>query len=114
MGEMPPYNVPEQDDSNTEARMLSAESIRQAIHRKPFRPFRLRAADGMDYDVPHPECLLFSGSSRSLVLANGHDGFAFLEVLLISAVVYPDVPQDAAAPETMDAPDRPTGGDTPN
>ena len=38
--------------------MLSQNEIRDIVHATPFKPFRLRLADGKALRVPHPEFVL--------------------------------------------------------
>ena len=34
---------------------MTLQQIRAALRAAPFRPFKLRTADGSSFDVPHPE-----------------------------------------------------------
>jgi hypothetical protein len=47
---------------------MSQKNIRDLIHHSPFKPFRLRLADGKDLRVPHPDFALVT--AEYVVVAN--------------------------------------------
>ncbi len=47
--------------------MMSADTLREILHTKPFEPFRVVMSSGERYNVMHPEMALVT--SRSLILA---------------------------------------------
>lgn len=67
---------------------MDANAIREAMHRVPFQPFRLRLADGREILVPHPDYLAVA--ARRIVFINPADeSTAFLEPLLIVSLEIP-------------------------
>ena len=68
--------------------------IRQFLHATPFRPFRVRLADGRSYEVKHPDYAFLSPSGRLLHVYLNEDDFEMLDVFLILGVET----NDAVAP----------------
>jgi hypothetical protein len=65
---------------------MTTNEVRDALHRKPFHPFTIRAASGEEVDVPHPEFLAFSRSGRTISVALRTGGFAILDLLLVDSL----------------------------
>ncbi len=65
---------------------MNVEQIRTAIRSQPFRPFRLRTADGREHAVGHPDFLMISPSGRSVVLADTEDSFEIIDLLLVASL----------------------------
>ncbi len=42
---------------------MRTEDVREFVHRRPFRPFRVTLTDGRTYDVHHPEMAMVGRSS---------------------------------------------------
>lgn len=64
---------------------MTLEQIAKAHDARPFRPFRIRMADGTSYEVNHPE-LLARTNRIVLVAIPENDSFAVLDVMLITAI----------------------------
>lgn len=47
---------------------MTADSLFQRIHRKPFVPFRLILSGGTSYDVLHPEMMFVTKSGITLAI----------------------------------------------
>jgi hypothetical protein len=47
--------------------VMTAETFKEILHRRPFEPFRVVMSSGESYTVMHPEMALVS--ARSLILA---------------------------------------------
>jgi hypothetical protein len=45
--------------------MRSVDQIREAIHRQPFRPFRLDLVDGKQYVIKHPDFIAIPPGNRA-------------------------------------------------
>ncbi len=43
--------------------MITTKQVREYLHAKPFRPFRVFLSDGSKHDVPHPEFAWVFGST---------------------------------------------------
>ncbi len=37
---------------------MSPDEVLQALHKRPFQPFRIEVSDGTDYEVHHPELVM--------------------------------------------------------
>jgi len=49
--------------------------LRGALHRTPFKPFKISMADGREYPVPHRDFLLVHPAGRSAIIATMDDEF---------------------------------------
>jgi hypothetical protein len=72
--------------------MTNANTIRQAISARPFRPFTVFMADQREFRIPHPEHALVSPGGRTLVVFTDDETAHHLDMLLISGI---DVPTPA-------------------
>ena len=66
---------------------MKADGIRQAVRRRPFRPFYLHMADGRQVLVRHPEMIVVTSDDRS-VFVDVPDGDNYLDTVLITALEY--------------------------
>lgn len=68
---------------------MDTSTIREAILRRPFRPFTLRMNDGREFYIPHPE---YVAVSPLVVLAINYTNNAgvYLEPALIASLQYAD------------------------
>jgi hypothetical protein len=66
---------------------MTADQIKAAWHKVPFRPFVLRTGSGESYPVNHPEALSFTPSGRTLsVWLNEYDQ-AIIDVASVNEFV---------------------------
>ena len=82
--------------------MATAESIRQAKHAQPFRPFSMRLVDGTIYDVKHPDYISVPPTPRPrevqyyLVTEGNGEGEGYqirwIDLGLIMEVIVPSSP----------------------
>ncbi len=71
---------------------MTAESLREAIHAQPFRPFAIVAADGKQIVVRHPEWILFQGG-RTAVVMEPDDRLHIIDIMLVQRLeLDPPVP----------------------
>jgi hypothetical protein len=78
---------------------VRAESLHEAIHAQPFRPFTLMLADGTRLHVPHPEWILQPRGARIAVVMNEDESIRILDVALVLGLeVGPPAPAGSAAP----------------
>ena len=81
---------------------MRAESLHEAIHAVPFRPFALMLADGTRLPVPHPEWILHPKGARTAVHMEPNERVRILDVALLLGV---DVEPPVAAGSTAPNPD---------
>ena len=67
---------------------MKPANIEQALRKSPFRPFYLLMDNGRAVRVAHPDCILFSGSKSTCVIAEGREGLLVLDVDHLSALSY--------------------------
>jgi hypothetical protein len=65
---------------------MDLQGIREALHRQPFEPFRLRLADGQSLPVPHPE--MVAVGNRRVIVVGPDDSWSVIEPLLIVSLDY--------------------------
>jgi hypothetical protein len=63
---------------------MTIEAVREALRNR--RPFKVTAADGRTFDVPHPEFAAMSRSGRLLYVMLENDRTEALDVLLITGL----------------------------
>jgi hypothetical protein len=63
---------------------MTTEQLRTAIRATPFRPFRIRMADGRQFQIPHPDFLSMSPASRSVVIYHPDDSASIVDLLLMT------------------------------
>jgi hypothetical protein len=64
---------------------MDTATIREAVLRRPFRPFRLRMNDGREFFVPHPEYIAVS-KRVVMVIDSVTEAGLYLEPLLIASM----------------------------
>jgi hypothetical protein len=62
---------------------LRVESLHQAIHAEPFRPFVICLANGSRIDVPHPEWILHPPEARTAIVMGPDDSFRVVDIALV-------------------------------
>ena len=73
---------------------MDLNSIREALHRQPFKPFAIRLADGRTVPVGHPEFVAIG--SRIIVVVAHDNSWSAIEPLLIVSIDYASA--DSAGP----------------
>ena len=70
---------------------MNISQIEEAVQRG--HPFKLKVADGDDFQVPHPDYIFLppkSGAMRTYVIVHNDKGFAsLLPLLTITSLTYP-------------------------
>jgi len=64
--------------------IMTIEQLRKVHKAVPFVPFTIYLADGRSHAVPHPECMMFSQSGRTVVLASPDGTFDIIDLLLVT------------------------------
>ena len=68
---------------------MTYEALRDAMSAKPFRPFKLRLADGDRLSVPHPEfCHVPPRISRTFAVWNARGGYTLVDLMVVSAIEF--------------------------
>lgn len=62
---------------------MNGQAIRDAIKAVPFRPFRMRLADGRELAVEHPDYILIAPNNREVVVYSKEGRMSIVEPLLI-------------------------------
>jgi hypothetical protein len=79
--------------------MATREQVRAAMHRQPFLGFTLHLVDGRSYAVKHPDFIAVSAHERGRDVTIYDDKATHrLDILLISEIEEPDVPESAGSP----------------
>jgi hypothetical protein len=68
---------------------MDTNAIREAILKRPFKPFTLRMNDGRQFYIPHPEYVAVSRRVMS-VIDHVSEAAVYLEPILISSLQYED------------------------
>lgn len=65
---------------------MDLQGIRDAINKRPFKPFTISLADGRSFLVPHPE--LVAVGKRRVIVVKPDDSWSEVEPLLIVSLDY--------------------------
>lgn len=65
---------------------MTTDQIRALHQAKPFKPFTIHVADGVSYEVQHPENLMQTPGGRTLVVTTGSDAVAIVDLLLVTRI----------------------------
>ena len=84
---------------------MQINTIREALHKQPFRPFTLRLADGRELPVPHPDFVAILGRTAVVASPSLDDSYSVVEPLLIVSIEY-------ASPAGQSAAGTNTGGNS--
>jgi len=63
---------------------MTTEQFRTTLHQLPFRPFKIRMADGRAFDVVHPDFVAQSPSGRTVIVVQPDESYSILDLLLMS------------------------------
>jgi hypothetical protein len=75
--------------------MATLNQVRAALRNQPFRPFKVKLADGRTFFVPHPELCSMDPRGRELVI-HDDEGMSLIEMGLVAEVRIPGLGQVAA------------------
>jgi len=66
---------------------MTIDQLREVFREKPFRPFHLQLADGIQVPVTHPECVSYHPEHpRSISVALPSGAFKIIDLLLVGAI----------------------------
>ena len=65
---------------------MTVDAIKEARDTTPFRPFVIRTADGIGFEVPNHDCLLVAEGGRTLIVVTPDQKFHILATELVSSI----------------------------
>lgn len=65
---------------------MTIDAIEQARDTAPFRPFAIRTADGMGFEVPNHDSLLVAEGGRTLIVVTPDQKFHILATELVASI----------------------------
>jgi hypothetical protein len=74
---------------------MTTEQLQRAIHATLFRPFVLRADDGQQLPVPHPDFIAHPPGTRTVVVTMANGDYEVVDLLLVVGLMFE---QPAASP----------------
>jgi hypothetical protein len=73
------------------------EELKKAKDQRPFRPFRIRMADGREIEVRHPDAVAWGGEhSRLVTYISPADDWEEIDVALVTSLGVPASAQPKA------------------
>jgi hypothetical protein len=69
---------------------MTTEQFRAMLHQQPFRPFRIRMADGRAFDVAHRDFVAMSPTGRTVIVYQDGEDFNVLDLLLMTELQVAD------------------------
>jgi hypothetical protein len=73
-------------DLASEKKLMTKEEIRERINERPFRPFKVRLADGLEIKVPSGDHVHLSPSGRTLFVHVARGGTKIIDAALVTAL----------------------------
>ena len=65
---------------------MTKEEVRERVLQKPFHPFKVRLADGLEIDVPTGDHFHLHPSGRTLFVHLDRGGTKIIDVALVTAL----------------------------
>ena len=65
---------------------MTIEQLRRIHRTEPFEPFTVRTADGLHFEVVHPEIMAISPVGRTIVIMTPDGAHDTIDVLMITSV----------------------------
>lgn len=66
---------------------MTVDKMRSLLRANPFEPFRVHTPDGREFNVPHPDFAMLSGTGRLLHVARPDTDLEdVIDVALITAI----------------------------
>ncbi|HEX3657965.1 MAG TPA: hypothetical protein VHV55_19405 [Pirellulales bacterium] len=76
---------------------MTTEQLRAAHRATPFRPFKIRMADGRAFPVPHPDFLSISPAGRTVVIYQPDGAASIVDLLLMTELEWSPPGEPATA-----------------
>ena len=67
---------------------MTADEIRAALKSAPFRPFKVRIADGRAFDIRRPDFLLLTPGGQTAFVCESDEVFSIVDVMLMTEIEY--------------------------
>jgi hypothetical protein len=74
----------------SEKETMTKEEIRERISQRPFKPFKVRLADGAEIKVPSGDHVHLHPSGRTLFVHMARGGTKIIDVALVTALEAPE------------------------
>jgi hypothetical protein len=74
---------------------MTTIALRAWVQAKPFRPFRIKMADGTSHDVRHPDFIAYGNASHTCVVYGEGEELSILDLLLMTELRDIGQPADA-------------------
>ena len=65
---------------------MTVEQFRKFKKARPFEPFTIRTADGLVYDVSHPEVISSSPAGRTVIIMHADGSMVTIDLLLVTSI----------------------------
>jgi hypothetical protein len=66
---------------------MTTIALRAWVQAKPFRPFRIKMADGSTHDVRHPDFIAYGNAAHTCVVYGEGEELSILDLLLMTELV---------------------------
>jgi hypothetical protein len=66
---------------------MRLEELRRVKNQRPFRPYRIRMADGREIAITHPDAVAWENEHSRVVLALSGGEHHWIEAVLITSLV---------------------------
>jgi hypothetical protein len=76
---------------------MTTIALRAKIHAKPFKPFRIKMADGSTHDVRHPDFIAYGDATHTCVVFGEAEELSILDLLLMTELEEIRQPADAGS-----------------
>jgi hypothetical protein len=63
---------------------MTTPVLRGWMHAEPFRPFRIKMADGSTHDVRHPDFIAYGDATHTCVVFGEGEELSILDLLLMT------------------------------
>lgn len=65
---------------------MTVDQLRKIHRSEPFDPFLVRTADGLTFEVNHPEIMAISPVGRTIVIMTADGAHETIDILMITSV----------------------------
>lgn len=69
---------------------MRIDDLKRVHQTRPFKPFLIRVADGLEYAVEHPEFLSVSVTGRTIVVSTPDDLHELIDTMMITSIHFGD------------------------
>ncbi len=65
---------------------MTAEQVRKARERAPFRPFTIHLSDQRRFEIPHPDFVWVMPGGRTIGIADAHGAAEIVDLIHVTSV----------------------------